>query len=88
MTASDKAPDDNVLRIVDGGSFLTLRADIEPGDLVFQGGSPPREILKLCSNGDILVNGRLAANDNEVVEGLRKLLNFRGSHGVLSYEAD
>jgi len=29
------------------------------------------DILKLCENGDIYVNGTLAENDKEVVEALR-----------------
>lgn len=31
-------------------------------------------ILKLCSNGDIFVKGKLIENDKEVVDGLREFL--------------
>lgn len=30
-----------------------------------------KDILKLCENGDIYVNGNLAENDKEVVDALR-----------------
>ncbi len=33
-----------------------------------------QEILKLCKNGDIFVKGRLAENDKEIVDALRKFL--------------
>ena len=36
------------------------------------------EILKLCENGDIFVNGRLAENDKEVVDAMRKFLLKQG----------
>jgi hypothetical protein len=32
------------------------------------------EILRLCSNGDIHVRGKLIENDREVVQGLRDFL--------------
>ena len=38
-------------------------------------GKLPAEI-RLCPNGDIYVNGRLAANDMEVVEGMRAIFNL------------
>lgn len=34
--------------------------------------------IDLCPNGDILVNGRLAANDQEIVDGLREFLHTVG----------
>lgn len=40
--------------------------------------SQKREILKLCQNGDIFVNGRLAENDKEVVDALREFLKGVG----------
>jgi hypothetical protein len=55
--------------------------DIPGGKIVFVAGhdfyndgtpSPPPAMLELCPNGDIFVNGRLAANDKEVVETLRE----------------
>jgi len=33
--------------------------------------------LKLCTNGDIYVKGRLVENDKEVVNGMRALLGFQ-----------
>lgn len=38
------------------------------------------EILKLCPNGNIVVNGRLADNDRQVVDGMRQLL---GQHNLM-----
>lgn len=37
-----------------------------------------KEILKVCENGDIFVNGKLAENDKEVVEALRQFLKSQG----------
>jgi hypothetical protein len=37
-----------------------------------------REVLRLDANGDIFVNGRLAANDLEVVEAMRFFLIASG----------
>lgn len=33
-----------------------------------------REVMRFENNGDIYVNGRLADNDKEVVEGMRSFL--------------
>ena len=41
-----------------------------PQDVVFQFAS--KELLRLCENGDIYVNGRLAENDKEVVDAFRE----------------
>ena len=43
------------------------------GDVVFNVGSVDA-VLRLASNGDIFVHGRLAANDLEVVDALREWL--------------
>ncbi len=37
-----------------------------------------KEILKLCENGDIFVQGRLAENDKEVVDAMRLFLASQG----------
>jgi hypothetical protein len=37
-----------------------------------------QEILKLCENGDILVKGKLAENDKEIVDALREFLKGQG----------
>ena len=47
---------------------LISSGPIEPGDIVFAVRNGAQEMLRLCGNGDILVKGRLAANDLEVVE--------------------
>lgn len=46
-------------------SYITFRNDIN-------------EVIKLCPNGDIYVNGRLASNDLEVVAGMRQFLIVAG----------
>jgi hypothetical protein len=48
------------------GGDITFHLTPSPGEYV--------EALKLCANGDIFVYGRLAENDIEVVEGLRKFM--------------
>lgn len=35
---------------------------------------PEPASIRLCSNGDIWVNGRLAANDQEIVDGLKEFV--------------
>lgn len=51
---------------------------LEENTIVFSSAESRNEILKLCENGDIFVNGRLAENDKEVVEGLREFLRSVG----------
>lgn len=46
------------------------------GDIIFN--SECGEMLKLKSNGDIFVKGKLIENDKEVVEGLRLFLKEMG----------
>lgn len=36
------------------------------------------EVLRLCENGDIYINGKLTANDREVVDGMRLFLHSGG----------
>jgi hypothetical protein len=48
---------------------------VPPNNIIFYGDNL-NEILKLCGNGDIYVNGRLTTNDIEVVEGLRHFLTY------------
>ena len=40
----------------------------------FYSNESQNSILKLCENGDIFVNGRLAENDKEVVDAMREFL--------------
>lgn len=39
-----------------------------------------KEVLALKENGDIFVQGRLAENDKEVVEGMRKFIQLSMSN--------
>lgn len=34
----------------------------------------PKELMRICANGDIFVKGKLIENDKEVVDGLREFL--------------
>lgn len=54
--------------------FGTPEKELEPNSIVFHT-TTNNPILKLCPNGDIFINGRLAENDKEVVEGMRLFLN-------------
>lgn len=49
-------------------------SDLEPNIIQFYTNHGATEVLKFCPNGDIYIYGRLAENDKEVVEGLRKFL--------------
>jgi hypothetical protein len=42
--------------------------------ILFMQDKGTNEILKLCENGDIFVQGRLAENDKEVVDALKEFL--------------
>ena len=52
-------------------------------------GADNKPVLKLCSNGDIFVKGKLVENDKEVVDGMRMFLqenkDFAMSIDRLSY---
>lgn len=39
------------------------------------GSDTSKEILRLCPNGDIYVNGKLAETDKKAVDGMRDLLS-------------
>lgn len=46
--------------------------EVPKGDIIFNvGGEQPKQVLRLCANGDIYVHGKLADNDLSVVEGMR-----------------
>jgi hypothetical protein len=47
---------------------------ISEQNVVFLKNNGTKELLKLCENGDIFVNGKLVENDKEVVDGLREFL--------------
>ena len=54
---------------------LAANEPVEMPLLVFsnQNVDPPQELLKLMPNGDIYVWGRKAGNDQDVVDGMRKM---------------
>jgi hypothetical protein len=52
--------------------------NLEPKEIKFYSNESQNEILKLCENGDIFINGRLAENDKEVVDAMRKFLLKQG----------
>lgn len=56
---------------------LGTKGDLEASLLQFNG-QQGREMLKFMPNGDIFVQGRLAANDTEVVDGIREWLKASG----------
>jgi hypothetical protein len=47
---------------------------ISEQNVVFLKNNGTKELLKLCENGEIFVNGKLVENDKEVVDGLREFL--------------
>lgn len=53
--------------------FSTPEKELEPNSIVFHP-TARNPVLKLCPNGDIFVNGKLAKNDLEVVEGMKDFL--------------
>lgn len=63
----DKMPDD-------APNLGITSSHIEANTFAFHINDGPTEVLKFCENGDIFIQGRLAENDNDVVEGMRKFL--------------
>jgi hypothetical protein len=55
-------------------SLMTSPLLITSPSVVFLKNNGTKELLKLCENGDIFVNGKLVENDKEVVDGLREFL--------------
>ncbi len=55
-------------------SLMTSPLLISEQNVVFLKNNGTKELLKLCENGDIFVNGKLVENDKEVVDGLREFL--------------
>lgn len=54
---------------------LTIKkSDLDPTTISFCTKNEKEPIIKLCSNGDIFVKGKLVENDLEVVEGMREFL--------------
>lgn len=57
---------------------LKKAEDFQKDTVFFSIDKNRNEILKLCPNGDIFVNGRLAENDKQVVDALKEWLNSQG----------
>jgi hypothetical protein len=55
-------------------NLMTSPLLISEQNVVFLKNNGTKELLKLCENGDIFVNGKLVENDKEVVDGLREFL--------------
>jgi hypothetical protein len=55
-------------------NLMTSPLLISEQNVVFLKNNGTKELLKLCQNGDIFVNGKLVENDKEVVDGLREFL--------------
>ena len=55
-------------------NLMTAPLLISEQNVVFLKNNGTKELLKLCENGDIFVNGKLVENDKEVVDGLREFL--------------
>ncbi len=55
-------------------SLMTSPLLISEQNVVFLKNNGTKELLKLCENGDIFVNGKLVENDKEVVDSLREFL--------------
>lgn len=53
---------------------IGINNDIVDENIVFKMNFGATEVLKFCENGDIFIHGKLAENDKEVVEGMRKFL--------------
>ena len=58
-----------------------LEGEILEGDIVFNT-SQKKEILKLASNGDIFVKGKLIENDKEVVDALREFIKISSQERI------
>lgn len=43
---------------------------VNPYDVVFQYKNPKKEVLRICPNGNILVDGKLA-DDKQIVDAIR-----------------
>jgi hypothetical protein len=60
---------------------MKIKAAPLAGELLFQSYVSEGGVgasIRLCPNGDIFVNERLAENDREVVEGMREFLRRNG----------
>ena len=65
------------------GGDVTLYAELSEGDMELRAGQDAGSVrrpasIRLCSNGDIYVNDVLAANEKEVVIGLKNFIEGRG----------
>lgn len=54
----------------------TVHTEMGKGEIIFSVPPAQREMLRLCSNGDIYVRGVLADSDLAVVDGMREFLRL------------
>jgi hypothetical protein len=59
------------------GKSLSVSGHI-PSSILQMNGAQGKEMLKFMPNGDVFIHGRLAANDMEIVEGIREFLKATG----------
>ena len=62
----------NYKNIIEKAKEGTFYIKPQPMDIIFY--TANREVIRLCSNGDIHVKGKLIENDIEVVEGMKELV--------------
>lgn len=62
--------------VISSGQITMI--DYEPTNAIEFSTGQQTPVLQFRPNGDIYIQGRLAANDMEVVEGMRRLLSGRG----------
>jgi flagellar hook protein FlgE len=78
LANSQETVNDNGLYLTGSDlSYATISAaNLAPNTITFNTHNEP--ILELRPNGDIYVQGRLAANDMEVVSAMRRFLGTQG----------
>lgn len=59
--------------VINSGDLLFAKIEPHTPNIIFTG-KDGIEILRLEPNGDIFVNGKLAENDKQIVDGLRNFL--------------
>lgn len=57
-----------------------IDSDLTGNDIIFWVNNEKDEMLRLCSNGEILVKGKLAATDLAVYEGFVEFLKVTGHY--------
>lgn len=69
---------DSIEKVGTNQVSISKQSVSDPSEIKFTTENGAREVLRITANGDIYVNGKLAANDMEVVEGLRQFLKEAG----------